>query len=58
MPKSKADIMRAIRQARKDKGLEPVTAYIKPEHKERHKKYVERTLGGMVPTKRKDGIKK
>jgi len=53
MPKSKADIMRALRQARKDKGLKPVTVYIKPQDEGRLAKYVEGRLKGECPTKAK-----
>lgn len=52
MPKPKAEMMRAKRQAREDRGLKPVTAYVKPEHKERLAMYVEVTLKGECPIKR------
>lgn len=53
MPKSKAEIMRALRQARKDKGLKPMTVYIKPQDEWRLIKYVECRLKGECPTKKK-----
>lgn len=53
MPKSKAEIMRALRQARKEKGLKPVTVYIKPQEEGRLSKYVEGRLKGECPTKAK-----
>jgi len=54
MPKDKAEIMRAGRQARKDKGLtRSITVHIKPEDESRLIKYVEWRLKGECPVKAK-----
>ena len=54
MSKSKAEIMRAGRKARKDKGLtRSITVHIRPEDEERLVKYVEGRLKGECPTKAK-----
>ena len=48
MPKSKAKMMQKLRKSRRDKGLEPVTCHVKPEHKDRLKNYVKSTLKGEI----------
>ena len=54
MAKSKAEIMRAGRLARKEKGLtRAITVHIRTEDEDRLIKYVEGRLKGECPTKAK-----
>ena len=54
MPKSKAEIMREGRAARKARGLtKSIMVHIRPEQEERLVRYVARTLRGECPTRGK-----
>ncbi len=46
--KDKAEMMRRIRQERRDAGLEPFHAWIKPEHKARIKAYINKLMEGKI----------
>jgi len=45
-PLPKAELMRRLRQERKDKGLVKRVAWIKPEDSWRHARYVKQVLKG------------
>jgi len=51
MPKSKAEIMRELRERRREAGLVKVECYVKPSDKERLAKYVVSTLKGECNAK-------
>lgn len=56
MPKEKAVMMKALRDRRKSAGLVKCECYVKPEDRQRLKRYTEQTLKGetnikkMMPT--------
>jgi hypothetical protein len=52
MPKQKADMIRALRKALRNRGLIPVTVNVKPENRKRLEVFVNEDLGDYCPPKR------